>query len=156
MAYSSSLVLRLRHQLSRRQGVVEKRMFGGVGFLLHDHLLVAVWQDSLVVRLAPDAFDAALREPHVEPFEPTGRPLRGWIAVAPDGVESEASLDRWIDSAVRFVSTLPPKKPKPAKSPKPARRPAKKPAGKTARPPSARRPPAKRSSAPDERPPQNS
>jgi hypothetical protein len=84
-------------------------MFGGVGFLLNGNMLVGVWKDSLIVRLGSDAGDEALKEPHVKDFDITGRPMRGWVLVEPEGVESVDQLAGWIERAVKFVGTLPAK-----------------------------------------------
>ena len=84
-------------------------MFGGVGFLLHGNLLVGVWKDSLIVRLGPDGRDAAMLEPHVRPFDITGRPMKGWVLVEAEGVEDNDQLKGWIQRAMKFVGSLPPK-----------------------------------------------
>ena len=109
MTYSKSLAARTRHVLGRRPGIVEKKMFGGIAFLLNGNMLVAVWQDSLIVRLGSEAGERVLSEPHVRPFDVTGRPMRGWIMVEPDGIDSDGQLDNWIERAAKFVLTLPSK-----------------------------------------------
>jgi hypothetical protein len=109
MAFDESLATRVRDALGRMPGVEERRMFGGVGFLLHGNLLVGVWKDSLVVRLGPDGRDDALREPHVRVFDITGRPMRGWVMVGPEGVADDDQLAGWVARARRFVDTLPAK-----------------------------------------------
>ena len=109
MPYSAALADRVRHLLARERGVVEKRLFGGIGFLLNGNLLVAVWHDSLIVRLGPAAAAAALAEPHVGPFDVTGRAMTGWVMVAPDGLGEDAELTDWIGRATEFVRTLPAK-----------------------------------------------
>ena len=73
-------------------------MFGGVGFLLNGNMLVGVWKDSLIVRLGPDQGEEALLEPHVKEFDITGRPMKGWVLVEPEGVEDDDQLKR-LDSA---------------------------------------------------------
>jgi TfoX/Sxy family transcriptional regulator of competence genes len=95
--------------LNRRKGIVEKKMFGGVGFLLDGNMLVGVWKDSLIVRLGPDNYDDALLEPHVREFDITGRPMKGWVLVEPEGVEDDHQLKGWIDGAMKFVKALPAK-----------------------------------------------
>jgi TfoX/Sxy family transcriptional regulator of competence genes len=107
MAYDEFLADRIRAALVRKKGVEEKRMFGGVGFLLHGNLLVGVWKDSLCVRLGPDQAKEALLEPHVEEFDITGRPMKGWVLVEPEGVEGNDELAGWIQRAVKFVGALP-------------------------------------------------
>jgi hypothetical protein len=109
MAFSESLAARIRDVLARQRGVEEKRMFGSICFLLHGHLLVGVWKCSLIARIGPDAYDAALHEPHVRPFDVTGKAMKGWVLVEPEGIDEEGQLQRWIERARTFVSTLPTK-----------------------------------------------
>ena len=109
MAFDESLASRIRQHLARRKSVEEKKMFGGVGFLLHGNMLVGVWKDSLIARLGPDEGDLALLEPHVKEFDITGRAMKGWVLVAPEGVEGDEQLDGWIERATKFVKTLPAK-----------------------------------------------
>lgn len=84
-------------------------MFGGIGFLLNGTMLVGVWKDSLVVRIGPDGYAAALLEPHVREFDITGRPMTGWVLVGPQGVNDAEPLNGWVDRALQFVRTLPAK-----------------------------------------------
>jgi TfoX/Sxy family transcriptional regulator of competence genes len=107
MAYSKSLVERIRHIVSRQRGVTEKKMFGGVCFLLHGNILVGVWKDSLIARVGKDAYETALQTKHVKEFDITGRPMTGWVMVEPDGIDSDHQLAHWIDQATQFVRTLP-------------------------------------------------
>ena len=109
MAFSEELAQRIRQRLARRKNVEERRMFGGVGFLLGGNLLLGVWKGSLVVRLGPDQGDEALLEPHVKEFDITGRAMKGWVLVEPAGVEDDDQLSGWIERAVKFVRTLPAK-----------------------------------------------
>ena len=106
MAFNEELAERIRQGLARRKGIEEKKMFGGFGFLLNGNLLVGVWKDSLIVRLGPDEGDEALREPHVKEFDITGRPMKGWVLVEPEGVQHDNQLKGWIQRAVKFVRTL--------------------------------------------------
>jgi TfoX/Sxy family transcriptional regulator of competence genes len=109
MAFSATLAGRIRQRLARRRNVEEKKMFGGVGFLMNGNMLVGVWKDSLIVRLGQDEGDEALKEPHVKEFDITGRPMRNWVLVEPEGVEHDNQLSGWIQRAVKFVRTLPAK-----------------------------------------------
>ena len=109
MPYSKSLAARIRQRLARRQGIVEKKMFGGVAFLLHGHMLVAVWSDFLIVRLGPEQGKAALSAAHVKAFDLTGRPMKGWVMVELEGFEEDAQLGEWMERANAFVITLPAK-----------------------------------------------
>ena len=109
MAFDESLAERIRQRLARRKNVEERKMFGGIGFLLGGHLLVGVWKDSLIARIGPDEHDAALLEPHVKEFDITGRPMKGWVLVEAEGVEGDDQLSGWIQRAVKFVGALPAK-----------------------------------------------
>ncbi len=109
MPYSKALAARVRQALADRRGLVEKRMFGGVCFLLRGHMLVGVWQDSLIARIGADRAEVALRQEHVREFDVTGRPMKGWIMIDPDGLDTDAQLQEWLAQAGDFVTTLPPK-----------------------------------------------
>ena len=109
MAFSEALAERIRQRLARRKNVEEKKMFGGVGFLLNGNLLVGVWKDSLIVRLDPEEGDEALKDPHVKAFDITGRPMKGWVLVEPAGFEDDDQLSAWVQRATKFVKTLPAK-----------------------------------------------
>ena len=106
MAFDETLAARIRDAFARKKGVEEKKMFGGVGFLLHGNMLVGVWKDSLIARVGPDGYEKALLEPHVKEFDITGRPMKGWLLVEPEGVEGDDLLAGWIQRAVKFVGTL--------------------------------------------------
>ena len=109
MPYSKSLAARIRQSIARRRGIVEKKMFGGVGFLLDGNMLVGIWHDSLIARLGPEQGPKALKKPHVKEFDITGRAMRGWVMVEPDGIDRDSQLRDWIDRAANFVGTLPAK-----------------------------------------------
>src|SRR5579864_3134416 len=109
MAFIEALAERIRQALARRKNVEEQKMFGGVGFLLNGNMLVGVWKDSLIVRLGPDQAEEALLEPHVEEFDITGRPMKGWVLVEPEGVIGDDQLSAWIQRALKFVGSLPAK-----------------------------------------------
>ena len=109
MAFSEELAGRIRQGLARRKGIEAKKMFGGIGFLLNGNMLVGVWKDSLIVRLGPEEGEEALKEPHVSEFNITGRAMKGWVLVAPEGVEADEQLKGWLQRAVKFVGKLPAK-----------------------------------------------
>ena len=109
MAYSEELADRVREIVPRKKGIKEKKMFGGVGFLLNGNMLVGVWKEFLIVRLGPEEGTKALKEKFVIPFDITGKPMKGWVMVVPDGVEEDAQLKKWIQRAMKFVETLPAK-----------------------------------------------
>jgi TfoX/Sxy family transcriptional regulator of competence genes len=108
MAYDDVLAQRVRDRMLDSAGVSEKKMFGGLAFLTSGNMTVGVHGDDLIVRIDPDAMDAMLAEPGVRPFDMTGRPMRGWILVASEGL-SDDELERWIEQARSYVHTLPPK-----------------------------------------------
>lgn len=109
MAYNTHLAERIRAAVKRQPGITEKQMFGGIGFLLHGNLLVGVWKESLIVRLGPEVGTAALSEPHVGPMDITGKPMKGWVMVAPAGLDKDCDLQTWIRLALSFVKGLGPK-----------------------------------------------
>jgi TfoX/Sxy family transcriptional regulator of competence genes len=106
MAFDETLAARIRDVLARTHGMECKKMFGGVGFLLNGNMLVGVWKDSLIVRLGLEAYEEALAEPHVVEFDITGRPMKGWVMVEPDGLEEDDQLREWISRALAFVGRL--------------------------------------------------
>ncbi len=107
MAFSEELADRIRRYLARRKTIVEKRIFGGIGFLLNGNMLVGIWKDSLIVRLEPQDGSDALKQPHVHEFDITGMPMKGWILVAGDGLRGDEQLQGWIQKALQFVLKLP-------------------------------------------------
>ncbi len=109
MAFSEALAERIRQALARRKGVEEMKLFGCVGFLLHGNMLIGVWKDSLIARLGPDEGEDASLESHVKEFDLTGRPMKGWVLVEPEGVEDDDQLKDWIERALKFVKALPAK-----------------------------------------------
>jgi TfoX/Sxy family transcriptional regulator of competence genes len=106
MAYDEVLAERLRDVLADRKGITEKRMFGGLAFLLDGKMFCGVNANDLMVRVGPDGDGAALAEPHVRPMDFTGRPLKGFVYVSSDGLATEAALRRWVETSTRFVSTV--------------------------------------------------
>jgi len=109
MAFSESLADRVRQIFGRRRGQSEKKMFGGVGFLLNGNMCVGIWKTSLIVRVGPAAYASALAQPHVREFDITGRPMAGWVLVEAEGLDDEAALRGWIARALEFVGSLPAK-----------------------------------------------
>jgi len=109
MAYNKNLGLRISHFLADEPSLVEKKMFGGVGFLLDGNMACGVIQDALIVRVGADAYQSALDQPHVRPFDMTGRPMSGWVMVDPPGISDEEALEAWIRQGCDFARSLPPK-----------------------------------------------
>jgi TfoX/Sxy family transcriptional regulator of competence genes len=109
MAYDEDLADRVREQLAAEPAVIEKAMFGGLAFLLEGNMAVGISGQELMVRVGPDASDDALARPHARPFDMTGRPMKGWILVAPEGLTEERDLAAWVARGVDFARSLPAK-----------------------------------------------
>lgn len=109
MAFDVQLADRVRLAFKRRRNFVEKKLFGGLGFLLSGNMCCAVWKDLLILRLGADQYEDALAEPHVREFDITGRPMTGWVIVEPDGIADDQQLREWLDRAYHFCRTLAPK-----------------------------------------------
>lgn len=107
MPFDEALAGRVRTLLARERGLSEKRMFGGVGFLLDGNLCAAVWKELLILRLGIEAADDALTQPGFREFDITGRAMKGWVMAEPAAVRDEDELKHWMERAVRFVRTLP-------------------------------------------------
>ena len=110
MAYDEKFAARIRKAIGKRKGLVAKQMFGGIAFLLNGNMCVGIHKDELIVRLDPDETDAALAKPHTRVFDLTGRPMKGWILVAPKGIATDAQLAKWIAIAATYAGALPAKK----------------------------------------------
>ncbi|MEZ6065709.1 MAG: TfoX/Sxy family protein [Planctomycetaceae bacterium] len=109
MPFSSLLAARITEIIRRRRGFCEKRMFGGIVWMLHDHLCFGVWKDSLIARIGAEIQPAALRQPGVSEFDITGRPMRAWVMVGPEAIEDDELLQAWLERCIEFVRRLPPK-----------------------------------------------
>lgn len=108
MAYDEDLADRVRAVLPAGDQVSERKMFGGLAFMLGGHMFCGIVKDDLMVRLGPDATDRALDEPYVRPMDFTGRPAKGMVFVEPGGLAG-AALERWVDAAAGYARSLPPK-----------------------------------------------
>lgn len=112
MAFDETLAKRVRRHFDRRTDFVEKHMFGGVCFMIRGRMCCGIIDSSLMVRLDPDEADRVVDHPHVRPMDFTGRPMRGYLFVDPEGIESPKALKSWIDRCVAHVETMPLKKAK--------------------------------------------
>ncbi len=110
MAYDEMLAAHVRALLSHRRDIAERPMFGGLTFMLGGHMCCGVNRDELIVRLDPADEDAAFRRPHARPMDLTGRPMRGFVAVRPEGLKGRA-LKRWVGQAIARAEALPPREP---------------------------------------------
>jgi len=109
MPYDPTLHVRVLDVLSDRDDIADRRMFGGVCFLIHGHMACGILGDALIVRVGEDGFGDAMGEPHTRLFDFTGRPMRGWVVVGPEGIDSREALARWVARGVAFAEGLPPK-----------------------------------------------
>jgi TfoX/Sxy family transcriptional regulator of competence genes len=103
---------RVRQLLSTRSDVVEKRMFGGLCFMVSGSMCCGLTKTALMVRVGRDDCDEALAQPHARPMDFTGRPMVGMVFVEPKGCETDEALAEWVQRAVDFTSTLPAKRPR--------------------------------------------
>ena len=110
MAYDEDLANRIRELILTEPGVAEKKMFGGLAFLIDGNMSVsASRQGGLLLRVDPDETDALLRKPHAEPFAMRGREMQGWLRVTPEGVKTKRQLATWVARGVGYARTLPAK-----------------------------------------------
>ena len=109
MAYDEGLAERLRDVYVGMPDVAEKKMFGGLAFMVNGHMSCGVVNDTLMVRVGPEAYANALARPHARQMDFTGKPLKGFVYVAPEGVESDEALSSWVSLSLEFVGSLPPK-----------------------------------------------
>jgi TfoX/Sxy family transcriptional regulator of competence genes len=110
VAYDEDLANRIRELIAGEDAVTEKRMFGGLAFLVGGHMSVAAsGRGGLMVRVAPGDADSLLEKPHAEPFEMRGRPVQGWLRVAAEGVRTKRQLEPWVRRGVGYARSLPPK-----------------------------------------------
>lgn len=110
MAYDETLAERIRQKVGHRKGISEKKMFGGIAFLLDGHMFAGVSDDSLMARVGRDSWESALGKEHVREMDFTGKSLRGYVFVDPKGLEDDAALESWLDQCAAFAMTLPSKR----------------------------------------------
>jgi TfoX/Sxy family transcriptional regulator of competence genes len=110
MAYDEDLANSLRELLAQEDAITEKKIFGGLAFLLHGHMTVsASRRGGMLVRIHPADTDAALALPHVALMRMRGRVMEGWLTVAPEGLTTMPEIAHWVDRSLAYVRTLPPK-----------------------------------------------
>lgn len=109
MAYDEKLAERLNSLIKGRKGFAEKKMFGGIAFMLNGNMCFGVHKKSLVLRMDEESANLSLKQKNVKPFDITGRPMKGWIMVSKEGIKTKGNLDKWTSLAVKFVKTLPKK-----------------------------------------------
>ncbi|MEA2131624.1 MAG: hypothetical protein QOJ85_4515 [Solirubrobacteraceae bacterium] len=110
MAYDEDLANRVRELLAGEDAITERKMFGGLAFLLHGHMSVSASRNGgLLVRINPSDTEAALARRHVTLMQMGGRTMDGWITVAPEGLKTKHQLSAWVTRGIAFARTLPPK-----------------------------------------------
>lgn len=113
MAYDEDLAGRLRTALKATNGITEKKMFGGISFLLNGNMVAGVLGSELVTRFDPEKTDELLKRPHARPFDPfnkrPGKPMQGWLLVGQKGLKKSEDLKSWIDLGLEFARSLPKK-----------------------------------------------
>jgi TfoX/Sxy family transcriptional regulator of competence genes len=110
MAYDEDLANRIRELLAEEVGVIEKRMFGGLSFLIGGHMSVSVsGRGGLLLHCEAPETEALLGKPHASPMVRGGKPMKGWVRVAPEGLRTKRALKPWVERGVRAARSLPPK-----------------------------------------------
>jgi TfoX/Sxy family transcriptional regulator of competence genes len=109
MAFDEELAQRIRGLLDSRSDVDERKMFGGIGFLLAGNMACGVNGDDLIVRVDPGDAEALESEPGARRFDMSGRPMKGWLLVAAEATADDGELERWVRRGEEFAATLPPK-----------------------------------------------
>jgi TfoX/Sxy family transcriptional regulator of competence genes len=109
MGYDKELAEKLRVLLEGTPGIGEKKMFGGICFLLQGNMALGVLNSDLIVRVGSESYGESLRFPHARPFDITGRAMNGWIMVSAEGHKKKQDLVYWVKQGLAFTSKLPPK-----------------------------------------------
>ena len=108
MAYDKELAKRISATFGNIP-IIEKKMFGGVGYLLHGNMACGILDDALIVRVGLEDYETALKHPHTRVFDTTGRVMRGWVMVSPEGTSNDDELSNWVEQGIKLALTLPPK-----------------------------------------------
>lgn len=109
MAYDEGIAERLREVYEMMGGAVEKKMFGGIVFMVAGHMSCGVVRDELMVRVGPHQYEKSLQRPYAREMDFTGKPLKGFLYVSPEGFEEDEALQTWVELSLSFVHSLPPK-----------------------------------------------
>jgi TfoX/Sxy family transcriptional regulator of competence genes len=109
MAYDESLARRVRSQLANQVDLHERKMFGGLAFMVRGNMCCGIVGDELMVRVGSEQYAAALAQPDARAMDFTGRPMTGMVMIATDGLASDEALEQWIRRGIAFVSSLPSK-----------------------------------------------
>lgn len=106
MAYNQKLAKRVRQVLPKNFELSERKMFGGIAFMLGEHMCCGVLGDDLIVRVGPDEYDEAMTRPNTRPMDFSGKPMRGLIFVDEGGTRADPALRRWVQRGVEYIESL--------------------------------------------------
>lgn len=109
MPYNQDIETRINKVTRRWKGIDSKKMFGGICCLLNGNMVCGVYKDFLILRLGETEASAAMQNPQVKAFDITGRPMKGWVMVAEEGIGDDAQMKEWLQKAKKFAAGLPPK-----------------------------------------------
>lgn len=109
MAFDEGVAQRVREMMTDVSSVTEKKMFGGIAFMVNGNMCVGIVKDRLMLRVGPDQYEALLKKDFVLKMDFTGKPMRGFVYIQPEGFTEDNELKQWIEKALSFVFTLPPK-----------------------------------------------
>lgn len=110
MSFDEGLAQRIREYLQDYPGLEEKKMFGGLCFMISRHMCCGIVDDKLMARVGPDQYEGLLKREHTLEMDFTGRPMKGMIYVEPQGLNTDENLKEWLNLCIDFINTLPPKK----------------------------------------------
>lgn len=106
MAYDQQLTERVR-KILENENVVEQKMFGGVVFLIHGNMACGVHEDNLIVCIGEERYEEILTHPLAKPFDPTGKPMTGWVEIIPTGTKRDVDLAGWVRTGLEYARSLP-------------------------------------------------
>lgn len=109
MAYDEGVAVRVRAAVRSRAGITERKMFGGLAFMANGNMFIGVLGSTLMARVGPAAYAGALVQPHVREMDFTGRPMKGYVFVEPEGFDSAEALEFWVSKSYEFSASLPPR-----------------------------------------------
>jgi TfoX/Sxy family transcriptional regulator of competence genes len=109
VAYNEKLADRIRAIVGERPNLTERKMFGGLAFMVNGNMFCGITRDDLMVRVGPDRFEEALASPGARPMDFTGRPMKGMAFIEPEGYTSEEALRGWVDQTLEYAQSLPAK-----------------------------------------------
>lgn len=112
MAYDEKLAERITNLLKPQKGVVEKKMFGGIAYMLKDKMMAGIIKNDIMIRCFHEDYDRLLKKPHADVMKFTGKPMRGFLTVKAEGIKTDKQLQSWLDVGIDFAVKSPPKKPK--------------------------------------------